>query len=226
MSKEIELKFAVRGPADFDALVRRLDLPAREFHTTVMQVSHFFDTRDFALHAKELVLRLREEMGLYSLAFKGGEVRRTEDGVATERLELEVRLAPNVAVDILRGTVSPRSALQQRIGEQNPDALTLLDEALARRELHYVGQIENRRTRLKPVEVDVAGKRIPLVFELDRTRFSTERTDYEVEVELGTTTDPAAAHAAVAGLLADAGIEWRSAPSKAKRFFDLLRSKR
>ena len=223
MSKEIEFKFAVDEEAAFDALIRKLDLPAREFHTRVTQVNHFFDTGELALHAAGLVLRLREEAGVYFLTLKGKEQRRSDDGVVTERIEEEVRLAPQVAVDVLRGTLSPRDALQQRIQERNPDALRLLDETLANHELHYVGQFENQRTKLQPVPFTIGPQEVALVFELDRTRFGEERVDHEIEVEIATDVDAGLAHETLSELLASAGITWRSAPSKAKRFFELAR---
>lgn len=221
--REIELKFAVDDEAAFDALVRALDLPAREFHATATQVNHFFDTQTFALHDHQLVLRLREEKGRYHLTFKGKEERRTDDGIATERVEVEVQLAPGVAVDVLRGSLSPRKVLADRLGDRHADALRMLDDALGRAELHYVGQFENVRTRLKPVSLELGGRPVELTFELDRTRFAPDRVEHEIEVELTADVDPADAHAAVARLLEDAGVAWRSAPSKAQRFFELAR---
>ena len=61
MPTEIELKFAVDDAKAFDAFLRHLDLPAREFHRTVSQVNHFFDTRNFGLFDQGITLRLREE---------------------------------------------------------------------------------------------------------------------------------------------------------------------
>jgi uncharacterized protein YjbK len=226
MTTEIELKFAVEDASAFDALIRHLDLPAREFHPSASQVNHYFDTQTFALQGRLLALRLREETGSYMLALKGAGTQLSDDGVATERLEEEVRLSPDVALDVLQGTVSARAVLAKRIEERNPDAIALLDEALARSELHYVGRFDNHRTRLSPVPIAIGDRSVPLVFELDTTRFSDERTEFEIEVELTKDVDPEGAHAAVSALLADAGVSWRPAESKAQRFIALVRASR
>ena len=221
MSTEIELKFAVEDESAFDTLIRHLDLPAREFHSSSQQVNHFFDTQTFALRDHHVTLRLREETGRYVLTLKGKAT--DDDGVLTERLEEEVRLAPNVALDVLQGSVSPRDALAARLRERNPVALEMLDETIGRNELHYVGRFENQRTRLSPIDVTIAGADVPLVFELDRTTFGPERIDYEIEVEIGADVDSAAATESLTALLRDAGVAWQTAPSKAQRFFELLR---
>ncbi len=219
MTTEIELKFAVDGEAAFDVLIRHLDLPAREFHSSVLQVNHFFDTQTFRLLERRIALRLREEAGRYVLSLKGPAQR--EDEVLTERLEEEARLGPNDALDVLRGSFSPRQALAKRLVETNPAALAMLDAALGEQELHYVGRFENRRTRLS-VPLAIGERDVPLVFELDRTTFG-ERIDHEIEVELDASVDRKAALEALTTLLADAGIEWSAAPSKAQRFFAHIR---
>lgn len=223
---EIELKFAVEGEDAFDALVRHLDLPTREFHATLDQVNHFFDTPAFALHERKVTLRLREENRRHLLTLKGPEQSRSADGVATERVEVEVRLAPELALDVLQGTVSPREALAQRIGERAPGALTLLDEALAGAELHYAGRFETRRTRLSPVTIDVAGAPVQIVFELDRVVFGPERIDHEIEVEVTSDVDVESLSKELGALLDAAGIPWKPALSKAHRFFELARESR
>ena len=223
MSSEIELKFAVDGESAFDALVRHLELPAREFHRSVLQVNHFFDTPAFALHDQKVTLRLREENRRHILTLKGRELRRSDDGVATERLEVEVRLAPEIALDVLQGIVSPRDALAQRIANQNPEALETLDAAIGSSELHYVGRFENVRTLLSPVNVEVSGSQVELTFALDSTTLSPTRVDHEIEVEVGPEVDLEELRRQLVAMLAAAGIGWRPAKSKSHRFFDLVR---
>ena len=221
-STEIELKFAVADAAAFDALLRHLDVAAREFQPTATQVNHFFDTPNYGLLEAGLVLRLREERGHYTLALKGRTHELSPDGAATARLEEEVRLAPDVALDVLQGQVSARDVLAKRISGRNPGAIALLNEALGHAELHYVGRFENVRTRVARVPVSVTGEVLALQFELDSTRFA-DRTDHEIEVELPARVDPRAAHAAVAELLADARVAWHPTSPKAQRFFTLVR---
>lgn len=221
---EIELKFAVDDESAFDALLRHLDLPTREFLRTTKQTNHFFDTRDFALEDRRVCLRLREEGSTYLLTLKANEEISSEDGVATRRIEEEVHLSPGEAVDVLRGSVSPRDALAQRLSEEKRDVLALLDEALGSAELHYVGQFENLRTHLPEVELPLPGdSSVRLRFELDRSRFSADVSGREIEVEVPASADLAVVHRAVVGLLEAAGIAWHPTTSKAKRFFETLR---
>jgi micrococcal nuclease len=223
MSTEIELKFAVDGEEAFDALIRHLDLPAREFHRTTVQVNHFFDTPTFALRDRRIALRLREEGGRHVLTLKGKEERHSDDGVAIERVEVEVRLAPEIALDVLQGSISPRDAFARRLAGEGTEALRLLDEALDGAELHYVGRFENVRTRVAPVPLEAGGQRHEFVFELDRTALTPERTDFEIEVELPTTEGIEEVRNTIVALLDDAGVAWRPAESKAQRFFALVR---
>jgi inorganic triphosphatase YgiF len=221
MSQEVEFKFAVESERAFDALLRQLDLPAREFHPSVQQVNHFFDTPGRALRAGGLTLRLREEAGRHTLALKGEERRASADGTLTVRLEEEVRLPLEAALNVLQGTVSPRAALAKRLGEGAP-ALQALDAALAGAELHYVGRFDNRRTRLPPVSIDVGASGVTVVFELDRTTFPGGGVEHEIEVELRGAGDAARLHASLLELFERAGVRWSAARSKAQRFFDAL----
>ncbi len=222
MSSETEFKFAVEDERAFDSLLRQLDLPAREFHPSVQQVNHFFDTPSFALRTHGLALRLREESGRHLLSLKGAERRRTEDGALTTRLEEEVRLPLEVALDVLQGSIHPRDALAKRLDERDAGALRALDEALAGAELHYVGKFENRRTRLPLISIETGGQGVPVVFELDRTTFPGGAVEHEIEVEVRGAADPAALHRSLVALLARAGVPWRAAESKARRFFASL----
>jgi uncharacterized protein YjbK len=226
MGSETEFKVAVESERAFDALLRQLDLPAREFHPSVQQLNHFFDTRNHALLAHGLTLRLREEAGRHTLTLKGEERRATADGTLTERLEEEVRLPLEVALDVLQGTIPPREALAKRLGEAGAPALRALDAALGGAELHYVGKFENRRTRLPPVSLDAGGSGVTVVFELDRSTFPGGAVEHEIEVELRAAgCDAAVVHASLVALLERAGVRWVAAESKARRFFDSLRSR-
>ncbi len=225
MALEIEFKFAVADDRAFDALIRYLDLPAREFHPSLHQVNHFFDTSAFALRGQDLMLRLREESGRYLLALKGRDRNVSPDGVLTERLEEEVRLPPGIALEILQGSLSPRVALAERIGERGSAALVALDQALGPAELHYVGKFENRRTRLPAICVPVGEQEVPVIFELDRTTFPGPRIEFEIEVEVRGGAEPERLHAGLVALLARAGVPWQRVESKARRFFATLKGR-
>ncbi len=225
MATEIEFKFAVADERVFDALIRYLDLPAREFHPSIHQVNHFFDTSALALREHDLTLRLREESGRYLLALKGRERRASPDGTLTERLEEEVRLPPGAALEILQGSLSPRDALAERVGDRDSAALVALDQALGPAELHYVGKFENRRTRLPAICVPVGKQEVPVIFELDRTTFPGARTEFEIEVEVRGGAEPEPLHASLVDLLARAGVSWQKVESKARRFFATLKGR-
>jgi hypothetical protein len=74
-----------------------------------------------------------------------------------------------------------------------------------------------------PVVLSTNAGPLNVQFELDRTIFPGQRIDYEVEIELkGVDANEAAA--AVNAFLASAHVERQSAPSKAKRFFDIVKA--
>lgn len=199
MSAEIEIKIAVDSAADHAALARHLGLA---MGAPVRQRNHFFDTAGHDLRRARRALRLREEGGLFTLAAKGPVEASAGDGALTRRLEIEREIEPALAAEILAGRADPRSILEVPEWEVGP--------------LLHLGGFENLRRRLGPVERDG----VRLVFELDETRFG-ERVDFELEVELSE-EEATRALPIVQALLAAAGIPWRTAPSKAQRFFELL----
>jgi inorganic triphosphatase YgiF len=213
--KEIEFKFAVADESAFAALLRALELPEGAGRS-VRQVNHFFDTAHHALWRNALALRLRDEEGAFWLTLKGDEKTRSADGILTERMEVEVEVAPELARLLLAGSVSPGRILADA-GEEV--AQLRMDAALAGAEPRPVGRFENERTRLPPV--DLGGGLGPVRFELDRTRFPDGRIDCEIEVEAAD-VELKALRTRLDALLARAGIAWSHAPSKARRFFELL----
>ena len=213
--KEIEFKFGVAGESAFTALRRALELPEGAGRS-VHQVNHFFDTTHNALWRNGLALRLREEEGVFRLTLKGDEEKRSADGVLTERMEVEVEVAPELAGLLLAGSASPGQVLADAGAEV---AQLRMDAALAGAEPRLIGRFENKRTRL-PL-VDLGGGLGPVLFELDRTRFPDGRIDCEIEVEAHD-AELEALRARLDALLARAGIAWSPAPSKARRFFELL----
>lgn len=214
--KEVELKLAVEGETAFAALARAAGSPAR---AATKQVNHFFDTADGRLHAKRHTIRLREEEGSFTLTAKGPE-KQGQKGPLTTRSEEEIALDVDQANAILEGTRSPLDTLEQRVGSRGAELVAAIRNILGGSNVAEVGSFQNERSRL-PVRLSIGTDTVEVEFEMDRTTFAGHRVDYEVEVELRG-VDVEMATAAVKAFFAKAQVEWREAPSKAKRFFDTL----
>ncbi len=221
-ASELEIKLRVSSEEDF-ALLGRV-LPALGDVLAVQpteQLNHFFDTSDWALQRHACTLRLREEAGVFTVTAKGPAEAGT-DATLTRRAEEEVAIDAARARQILAGKLSPLDALQLRHGGVSTTLTTVLARTLGQRPLFHVGSFRNQRRRLEPVEVPThGGGSIPVQFEMDRTEFPHGRIDHEIEVELRE-GDVATVREALRVLFARAGIPWRSAPSKASRFFGTL----
>jgi cellulose biosynthesis protein BcsQ/uncharacterized protein YjbK len=216
--QEIEFKVSVDGPEAFSALEEVLAGDAPVTRRTKRQRNHFFDTADRAFEDTGAALRLREEEGRFLLVAKGAAT--SEGEVLTKRAEEEVELASPDAKAILSGAADPLEVLGEQLGSPPPRLVASMREAAGGSPIVRLGAFENERTVLGPVEVSLEGRERSLEFELDRTEFPGGRVDFEVEVEV---QDVGAAGAdELRALFARAGIEWRSAPSKAARFFALI----
>jgi uncharacterized protein YjbK len=218
---EVELKLRVD---DLAALMRICVAAGGAPAFTAVQRNQYLDTADRALDGGRFVLRLREERGQgvrsTFLTAKGPAVR-SHDGALSTVAEEEVLLADN---DVLALRAQPSRALHllEDATDATPARRALVAEmrtAIAGRPLGIVGGFTNERTRL-----DV---RFPEgfvgVLELDRTTFPGDQIHHEVEFEVPHDVDPTVATAAFRALFARAGVEGRTAPGKAKRFFAALR---
>jgi len=218
---ELEFKIRCDDINSFKALGRHLpDVGDVLAAPTASQVNHFFDTTDWALQRAGCILRLREEDGAFVVTAKGPS-ESTGDEVFTSRLEEEVAVDSARARQILNGKLSPLDALKLRHGGEHTNLTSRLARALGERPLYHVGAFRNERRRIGPVTLPGDGPELSVVFELDRTEFPHGRVDYEVEVEIAA-GDAARCRAALMSLFEKAGIPWRTAPSKAARFFGTL----
>jgi uncharacterized protein YjbK len=216
--KEIELKFRVDGDSQLQALATASRGRAGE---PLKQVNHFFDTKDGNLNASKYTLRLRDENGRFLLTAKGPE-RKSADGTRSEKAEEERPVEVTVANAILSGAESPLTVLE-RVTSTDIPVLKAIRATIGAKPLVYVGNFKNTRTPVTAL-IEVKGQQRPVVFEMDRTEFPNGRVDHEVEVELKGQlgdADADAAEKAVRALLDRAGIRPESAPSKAKRFFEI-----
>src|SRR5262245_19131570 len=217
--REIEFKFRVDGPEAFDALTKAsASRPGR----MVTQKNHFFDTASRDLHRQKYTLRLREESGGVTLTAKGPD-QQSADGTLTSRAEEEIALASAEAHAVLNGEKNPLNVLDQRADPRSRELLDAIRAIVAGKHLEHVGMFENDRMRL-PVTLNVGDENVPVVFEMDRTRFPFGQVHYEVEVELKI-ADHKAVQQALHRLFETSHVAWRTGPSKAKRFFDAASGK-
>jgi len=215
--REVEFKFRVDGPAAFEALARASG--ARP-SPAVTQTNHFFDTADRALNRGRHTLRLREENGRFLLTAKGPGERA---GALTSRAEEEVEVPRAEAEAIIHDTQSPLAALEARAEPRARDLLAAMRGLVGDRPLRHVGVFRNDRAHLT-VTLEVDGRRLPVIFEMDTTTFPAGQVHYEVEVEIAG-TEEAAVERALHAYFKKADVAWREGPSKAKRFFDAAAGK-
>ena len=209
-STEIEFKFKLDGPGDFQTLARALG-HAGELPAAVRQTNRFADTAGRELAASELVLRLREEGGRQIVTAKGPTFESSGDGTLTRKAEEEVVLGEGIVepspAEVLRALVDARGGTP---------LVERLVAVLEGQELRWIGEFVNDRRKLGPVLLP--GTEVEVVFELDTTSFPGDVLEYEAEVELPAESVEAA-EAALIALFDGAGLPRQSAPSKAKRFF-------
>ena len=120
---------------------------------------------------------------------------------------------------IVHAARSPLDALESRADPHAGELLATIRSIVGHRPLRHVGAFQNTRARLA-VTLLVEGRRVPLTFELDRTTFPGDQVHHEVEVEIADEADAGAIGQALHAFLEDAGVAWREAPSKARRFFE------
>jgi uncharacterized protein YjbK len=218
-AKEVELKLEVDGQAAVDALARAAggtpEKPVRQLNT-------FFDDAAGRLSRARYALRLRDEGGTFLLTAKGPQKQAST--AVSSRPEEEREIDAGTAARILEGKDAPLDVLG--LGA-DAGRRALLDEMRAVTKgaaLERIGSFENVRTRL-PATLEVGGRRVAVVLEMDRTTFPGGAVHHEVEVELPGGIDARAAEAAVRALFAAAGVAGTPAPSKAQRFFAALEGK-
>ncbi|HEU4534305.1 MAG TPA: CYTH domain-containing protein [Polyangiaceae bacterium] len=211
--QEIELKRLLLGDGAADKLAARLG-PAREERR---QVNYVFDTDDRRLHGRRYAVRLRFEDEKAMLTAKGPS--RDLGASTASRAEAEAWVDREQADAILSGRLDPVATLRQREGDPAYAALWAgLDEARGGAPLRRLGSFANVR-RVFPVALP-SGLRLEL--ELDRTSFSAERVDDEVEIEL---SDEGAVDEVEAWLEAkarEAGVTTAPSTPKVARFYAFL----
>lgn len=225
-AKEVELK--LRLP-DRGALERLAAAVGASLDGAVRQENRFFDAPDGALKKAYYTVRLRDEAGALYLTAKGStnraptaaEAAATEAAVLKQHREEEDEIDPATAQALVSGALSPLDVLAR--GDDTPSRRALIAElraTLGDRPLGDVGAFTNLRLT---VPVTLAGVAVSL--ELDQPVFPGDVRHYEVEVEIPQDADAAAVQQALHDLLASVGVEGRSSPGKAQRFFAALQGK-
>lgn len=221
--REVEFKLRVDDARDFDALASTLGTTTSAAHA-IAQVNHFYDTPTRALRRNGLVLRLREAEGHYVLTAKGPGETVSSDGVLTSKAEEEVEVDEAAARALLLGEASPLERLRAGLGTRSPALIRALERTVGDEPLRRLGSFRNERRHFGPLPWSVGRETIELQLEMDRTEFPGHRVHYEVEMEVA----PGGEHLgkqALESLFQRAGVGWRSAPSKAERFFSALEGK-
>ena len=222
-SREIEFKFGVSEKQAFYQLVAHLKLPQSVLTEGVTQVNHFFDSPSLCLHKKHFAIRLREEKDKNLLTVKGEKTPPPEENsVLSSRVEEEVAVPRQTAVDLLHGRIAPQQAIRDHFKSKSAPILTMINTACGDQGLVHIGEFRNIRIHLPAVILPGANSSDKLEFELDTSTFPDGSIDHEIEVEIAEHTDAALVESALIELLQQAGIEWHSAPSKAARFFATL----
>ena len=222
-SREIEFKFGVSEKQAFYQLVAHLKLPESVLTEGVTQVNHFFDSPSLCLHKKHFAIRLREEKDKNLLTVKGEKTPPAkENSVLSSRVEEEVAVPRQTAVDLLHGRIAPQQAIRDHFKSKSPPILTMINTACDDQGLVHIGEFSNIRIHLPAVILPGANSSDKLEFELDTSTFPDGSIDHEIEVEIAEHTDAAQVESALIELFQQAGIKWHSAPSKAARFFATL----
>ena len=222
-TREIEFKFAVDDPQAFRRLLAQLDLTAALLDQGVIQTNHFFDSHDLCLCRNHFAIRLREQGDKNILTIKGEQSSAHHgNSVLSNRVEEQVGLPQHTARALLDGSITPRYVIETYFAERATALLRLITSACGDRTLVHIGQFQNERIHVPPITLDLGDNSTIVEFELDTSTFPDGRVDYELEIEISEHSDAELIEDALIRLLQQAGIEWHSAPSKAKRFFSAL----
>lgn len=222
-AREIEFKFAVENRQAFNRLLDYLNLPETLLDEGITQTNHFFDSDALCLHADHFVIRLRQQGDKNILTIKGeSQPDKNADSILTNRIEEEAELTPETARALLRGSITPRQVIEMAFEHQSSSILQLIESACHEKTLAHIGKFRNVRIHLPPVNLSLGDTDTEVEFELDSSTFPDGSVEYELEVEITEYSDAVKIESALVSLLGQAGIEWHSAPSKAKRFFNSL----
>ena len=223
LSTEIEFKFAVDNAGAFNKLVEQLALAESVLNNSVTQVNHFFDSPSLCLKESDLAVRLRVQNKNNIFTIKGKSSYHSEDRQSlSKRIEEEASIPDHAAHDLLEGHIAPSDIIKQYMPAQADTLQEMITHACNDESLKYIGMFRNKRIILPEYKLETGDISTNIVFELDSSSFPDGSIEYELEVEISDTTHADEIHHALTAMLEQAGISWKTAPSKAARFFDRL----
>lgn len=152
MSQEIEIEFkSMLTKEEFYLLRQQLPFPERP----IIQVNHYFETKQFSLKKYKSALRIREKEAQYRLTLK--------EPYGENILETHDRLTKSEATNWLTGRPSKQSNVSRRLQSLG------IDEA----NLHYYGSLTTERYIYTNSAID---------YMLDKSSYHGIN-DYELEIE-------------------------------------------
>lgn len=179
--REIELKYDLRDREEYERVLRALGEPAR----VLRQVNHYFiGDGGNRLRRGEAVLRLREEDGRFTLAFKTGA--GLEGGVLRCE-ETEAPLDAETARALLDSRRNPLAL--------DHEASKAAAGCLGGGDLRIAGSSRTERAEFRMDEGEV--------LQVDRVEFPGGGEDFEIEME---TDDPRAADFTLRRMFGQMGI--------------------
>ncbi len=215
---EIEFKLVLQCESEFLQVAEQSTGRKWELPPPLLQTNYFFDAASGSLRDARIALRLRKEANRYQLTLKGKSEQSSAEGALTMRREEEFELSAEQAQNILSGDASPLTVFE--LNCPNSQLLELARTALGTEPVQELGSFENQRRRLGPLELSEA-EGIELCMEFDRSVFPDGAVEYELEVEVPDFACDSVERALRRAFEAK-GIPWRTASSKAQRFFERL----
>jgi uncharacterized protein YjbK len=190
MPSEIEIKLDLQNEDNYKRLLNRLGPPVRR----KSQMNHFFDTADRGLLKSKWALRLRQEDDNCTMALKGSE-EGNRDGLAIRKeyeTSFECRALEKALKDGLELSDCPEMVESQLRSLKITGILGL------------ILTFHNERISLKYADRDISGQ-----IELDKTRFSDDSVEFELEMELIRPDEYPAAFESLERLLGESHIPVR-----------------
>lgn len=170
LREEKEIKLDLVSEDNYKTLLLHCNKSAK----TRIQKNYFFDTPDKNLLKQKWVLRIR----LFD-----NQALMTAKGPGTgEKEGLLVR--PEIECDIAKEEATQAITSGIGIDKLPQEIVEVIGKHIVNNQLHVFLDFETNRTC---VEMEIPGKKISL--DIDRTTFSDSATDYEMEIELGSTVD-------------------------------------
>lgn len=192
MHFERELKLNLENESNYHKILTFWGYTCKETH----QLNVFYDTGNSLLKKRKLALRIRKENSKYTLTAKGANLSHDE---YVTRPEIECFL-PRATAEAIFEKKKNISELDEKpvrwIRKQLNNRLPFLIEVI---------RFENLRQEMKvPLENQM------ILFHLDKTSYSDDVTDYELEIEFPAKDSYASSKLFIEKILKKASIPWKT----------------